>query len=191
MGLDMFLEARRSYSAYDYEELPRKKQFRSLLTNLQVLDNCEPSSPFATVTFTVGYWRKMNGVHGWFHRNCGTPDNDISFDVDREHLEKLKRDCAKALITKPEKVAVGGPRAIFLGEDNMAQSIMDSIAVESHREEFNDSNDDDPLRPISGFFFGNTEKDDWYYDGLNQTIRICDRALALDKSWRFTYEASY
>ena len=74
MGLDMFLEAKRSYSGYDYEDSNRKKELQSLLTNVRVLDQADPNSPYATVSFTIGYWRKMNGVHGWFHRNCGTPD---------------------------------------------------------------------------------------------------------------------
>ena len=187
----MYLEARRSYSGYDYEDNARKNELKSLLTNVRVLDNYDLNSPYATVSFTVGYWRKMNAVHGWFHRNCGTPDNDISFNVTRDHLEKLKRDCAEALISKPEKVAVGGPMAIKLGEGDIAQAIKDAIVLESHRKEFNDLRDNDPLRPTSGFFFGNTEKDDWYYDGLNRTIAICDKALALNESWRFTYEASY
>jgi len=193
MGLDMFLEAKRSYSGYAYEDSARKKELKSLLTNVRVLDQADPNSPYATVSFTIGYWRKMNGVHGWFHRNCGTPDNDISFEVSRDHLEKLRRDCAEALIIKPEMVSVGRSHIDLknIAKADLAQAIKDSIVIESHRKEFNDLNDKDPLRPTSGFFFGNTEKDDRYYDGLNRTIAICDKALALNESWRFTYEASY
>lgn len=38
--------------------------------------------------------------------------------------------------------------------------------------------DKDVLEPQSGFFFGGTERDDWYYEDLRNTIKICDKAMA-------------
>jgi hypothetical protein len=44
----------------------------------------------------------------------------------------------------------------------------------------------------SGFFFGNTEYDDWYYQDLTETIEIVDRALTLDQhQWDFEYHSSW
>lgn len=44
----------------------------------------------------------------------------------------------------------------------------------------------------SGFFFGNTEYDDWYYQDLAETIEILDKALTLDqKQWDFEYHSSW
>ena len=44
----------------------------------------------------------------------------------------------------------------------------------------------------SGFFFGNTEYDDWYYQDLAETIEIIDKALTLDqKQWDFEYHSSW
>jgi len=44
----------------------------------------------------------------------------------------------------------------------------------------------------SGFFFGNTEYDEWYYQDLTETIEIIDKALALDqKQWDFEYHSSW
>ena len=50
---------------------------------------------------------------------------------------------------------------------------------------------DDPLAPTAGFFFGSTEKDEWYYEGLLETIDIIDRALALNDGWEIIYQASW
>lgn len=44
----------------------------------------------------------------------------------------------------------------------------------------------------SGFFFGNTEYDDWYYQDLAETIEIIDKALTLDQAqWDFEYHSSW
>lgn len=43
----------------------------------------------------------------------------------------------------------------------------------------------------SGFFFGSTEYEDYYFDDLEKTIRIIDNALALPETWRFEYQSSW
>ena len=47
------------------------------------------------------------------------------------------------------------------------------------------------LPTASGFFFGSTEYDDWYFQDLEQTIRIIDDVLALPKQWEFEYHSSW
>jgi hypothetical protein len=48
------------------------------------------------------------------------------------------------------------------------------------------------LLPTSdGFFFGNTQYDDWYYDHIESTITIIERSLALPDAWCFEYQASW
>ena len=43
----------------------------------------------------------------------------------------------------------------------------------------------------SGFFFGSTEFDDWYFQGLIDTIGIIDRCLAMPTDIDFYYQASW
>jgi hypothetical protein len=50
------------------------------------------------------------------------------------------------------------------------------------------------LEPASGFFFGNPERDDWYYENINRTIQIVDKCLALPQDgwhWSFEYQSSW
>lgn len=49
------------------------------------------------------------------------------------------------------------------------------------------------LPSASGFFFGGTEYDEWYFQGLEQTITQLDRVLNNDKfdDWSFQYQASW
>lgn len=47
------------------------------------------------------------------------------------------------------------------------------------------------LPTTSGFFFGATEYEDWYYEDLEETIKIIDDALSFPDSWSFEYHSSW
>ena len=42
-----------------------------------------------------------------------------------------------------------------------------------------------------GFFFGTYEYDEWYFDGINETIEIIERVLKIDNNWDFEYRSSW
>lgn len=47
------------------------------------------------------------------------------------------------------------------------------------------------LPTASGFFFGGTEYDDWYFQDIEDTIKIIDAALAMPDQWDFNYRSSW
>lgn len=47
------------------------------------------------------------------------------------------------------------------------------------------------LPTTSGFFFGCTEYDDWYFKTLENTIEIIDNALKLSDEWSLEYQSSW
>ena len=51
------------------------------------------------------------------------------------------------------------------------------------------------LPPTAGFFFGSQDVDDYYWDDLELTVEICNRALSLKNSeglfWHFEYQSSW
>jgi hypothetical protein len=47
------------------------------------------------------------------------------------------------------------------------------------------------LEPTQGFFFGSYEKDEWYYQDLQNTVEGLDRVLALPPEYSFTYQSSW
>lgn len=47
------------------------------------------------------------------------------------------------------------------------------------------------LPPTSGFFFGSTEIDEYYFNDLRSTIEIIDRALTLSDGWWIEYQSSW
>jgi len=56
----------------------------------------------------------------------------------------------------------------------------------------NDNSKASELLPTqSGFFFGSTEYDQYYFDDLKHTIEIINRCLALPDNWSFSYHSSW
>jgi hypothetical protein len=48
------------------------------------------------------------------------------------------------------------------------------------------------LPPQSGFFFGSTDLDEWYFADLKDTVEKLEKALtAFGKGWEFSYRASW
>lgn len=47
------------------------------------------------------------------------------------------------------------------------------------------------LPPMQGFFFGSYDIDEWYFEDIQNTIEILERALADQKQTSFIYQASW
>ena len=47
------------------------------------------------------------------------------------------------------------------------------------------------LPTASGFFFGGTDYDEYYFKDLENTVKIVDDCLALPKEWEFEYRSSW
>jgi hypothetical protein len=47
------------------------------------------------------------------------------------------------------------------------------------------------LPTSSGFFFGELEYDDWYFQGIENTLIFIDRALKLSPEWNIEYLSSW
>jgi len=144
----------------------------------------------------IGYWRKANAVHGWFVRECaGGVDECQEIKVSHDQLRQLRADCNNALANRENatpndesKIIVKQP--VDSGQDFM-KFIMDNM--KSEREKIGTTLvSDDPLQPTAGFFFGSTEKDEWYYNDLLETLDIVDNALSHDsEQWEVIYQASW
>jgi hypothetical protein len=47
------------------------------------------------------------------------------------------------------------------------------------------------LPTTSGFFFGSTDYDEWYYTDIQRTVDICNFCLSLPLEWSFEYQSSW
>lgn len=99
MGLDMYLNARKYVSGYDFDKEPEKQAYADVLSasGLTKADT-KFGNPSATISISVGYWRKVNSVHNWFVKNVqGGVDECQRAYVEREQLAELLQACETVL----------------------------------------------------------------------------------------------
>ena len=112
----------------------------------------------------VGYWRKANAIHRWFVEHCQDGVDDCrQAYVAHEQLAEL-RDLCRSLVSEYE--------------------IDPETATARATAE---------LPPQSGFFFGSTDTDDWYWQDLRKTADLLTAALdEIGDGWgEFQYQSSW
>ena len=82
------------------------------------------------------------------------------------------------------------------GEDNCAEYCVDRDKLKELRDlcklALKDKGKAEELLPTqSGFFFGSTEIDEWYFQDVNATIEIINKCLEMDDTWTFKYQSSW
>jgi hypothetical protein len=149
----------------------------------------------------VGYWRKANAIHGWFVRECGNNvDECQEIPVSMIKLLELQALCLTALIKRDQDPtpfedteSPKSSRAVPVeGEDIgewLAKQMQMETTIATMEKQFEDTSD--PLRPVAGFFFGGTEKDQYYYSDLAETAQIIAEAVKEYPNGEFVYQASW
>ena len=82
------------------------------------------------------------------------------------------------------------------GNDNCAEYYVDRDKLIELRDlcklALKDKDKAEELLPTqSGFFFGSTEIDEWYFQDVNATIEIINRCLEMPDTWTFKYQSSW
>ena len=132
----------------DWKPKTKKEKNEQILEKLKGIDENE--------NFEIGYWRKVNAIHGWFIRNCGKDYDDREMLVSKEQLQELLSLVIKVKQSKSNEIA------------------------------------DELLPTESGFFFGDTEYDNYYFSSLDDTEKIIKSALETDFSkYEVIYVASW
>lgn len=205
MGLDMYLYAEKYISAYDYEHSNGEVSRRDNLNYDNVIRASGmsqlPSSEYGGITVSkcVAYWRKANSIHGWIVRNMADGvDNCQRINMSREDIVSLRDACVRALDNRSNALPNEVPKSIELKEDNNPSEVIDNI-IDIFSKEARKKGDNvalaDPLElePTSGFFFGSTEKDEYYYRDIEHTVDVLNSLLAgtADEDYGFYYQASW
>ena len=90
MGLDMYLYAEQYVSGYAFRPDEEKEKYAKVINALDASSMVTHDSPSATISLTVGYWRKANYIHNWFVNNVqGGVDNCDRYWVDKDKLKEL------------------------------------------------------------------------------------------------------
>ncbi len=172
MGLDMYLYSSKKVkglTAKDYEKVDNavgnvdKDKFKSVAKcfkrrskkaysefNELVKERGEYIS-WLSIFEDIGYWRKANQIHTYFVQECqGGVDECQLTKISKSKLTKLISLCKQALALKE----------VYLN---------DGIIQGKGCEEI--------LPTASGFFFGGTEFNEWYFNDIEETIEIISKVL--------------
>lgn len=125
------------------------------------------------------YWRKSNQIQNWFVEVCqdGIDDNCGFHPVGVNHLIDLQERIDKVL----DGLVMPYSDKFFNSANNwMAPPATQSLAM-------------DLLPTTSGFFFGSTDYNKWYYYDLQITKKFLRKVLkqSTSKDWSFIYHSSY
>lgn len=137
------------------------------------------------------YWRKANAIHNFFVENVQDGNDDCgTYDVPKSVIEDLAERCdlVLQLLDRCPKREEDATIKIFNCHDN-------TVTEQIETRTFYDVGDEihDLLPTVSGFFFGNTEYDEWYRNEIIETKTICDKLL-IEMDWNneeLTYASSW
>jgi len=119
----------------------------------------------------IGYWRKANAIHRWFVDNVQGGADDCEFhEVTKDHLKTLRNLC----ITIFDNVS------LIPGKIANGYTVKNGEAIPNYIDGFVIDNQElckELLPTQSGFFFGNTDYNQWYLQDIKQTLEIVIKAL--------------
>ncbi len=109
-------------------------------------------SKWLSIFEDIGYWRKANQVHNFFVQECqdGIDECQLSM-ISKDKLEDLLDRCKRAMKLKK----------IYLNDG----IIKDGQGLETF------------LPTSSGFFFGGTEFNEWYFEDIAETKKLITKVL--------------
>ena len=198
MGLDMYLYAEKYIQQVDYKKVggdmvrrPRS-EFNEIMLNAGMTHLPTTDFAGASVTKCVGYWRKANAIHGWFVRLDGREDTCQRINVTIEQLTQLRDDCLNALANRDQATEpITSTISLNAEGEDVAKAILNEWENQIMRTG-TQVLDDDPLAPTEGFFFGNSERDEWYYQSLEETVELINAIKACDSDlYSYYYQASW
>ena len=118
-----------------------------------------PLNKLNSITLDVAYWRKANQVHNWFVNNVQDGNDDCgTYHVYGDKLKELVKLCKRILKLKETSL---------------------ELAVQEA---------EDLLPTCSGFFFGDTNYDEYYFEQLQDTI---DQLKDVKDDETFIYHSSW
>lgn len=163
MGLDMYL-VKKKYVGGNYQH--RNVQGTVKLAIHAGTEHEElleiPANDISEIVMSAGYWRKSNQIHNWFVK----------------HIQDGRDECQEAY-APVEKLAElkGLCEAILKAREIHGQDSPEVLGL------INDS-----LPPASGFFFGSTDINDYYFEDLEHTVQVLSD---LDEKLDYYYQSSW
>ena len=173
MGLDMYL----SKKIYVWSEDRKLLKITGIKSKVK-------ADKVSYIIEEAGYWRKANAIHNWFVENVQNGDDDCGdYSVSEEQLRELLA-AVKKVLDSSELVKGKTINGYTYKDGKKYPDIIDGLVMK-------DTSVARKLLPTqSGFFFGGTDYDEYYYKDLELTKKILEEALS-DSTGEFTYHSSW
>ncbi len=170
----------------DNKELTAKTKEEFLKINgITSLINDRGSDAWSWMSFQKKemYWRKANHIHMWFVNNVQSGEDDCNqYAVTKENLQELANIC-KEIIDKcplvPGIIQNGSsskPNQYAI-DNNIKPNGFMYPCYEEGKVMTNQDIAEDLLPTDSGFFFGGTGYDEWYYGDTKETYEACEKLI--------------
>ena len=161
MGLDMYIH-KKVYCGAHFEHNNIQTKVIVHKTKDDILSTIEIDNPVSSFEIQVAYWRKANAIHGWFCNNIGNQEN-ISSEVylPMEKIVELIAVCKEAI-------------KLYEIHDDLTDTDFLKFA-------------NDNLPPMSGFFFGSTDIDEWYLQDLQDTVKQLEELILDHEKYKNEY----
>jgi hypothetical protein len=181
MGLDMNL-FRKSYVKNWEHQTPDQKHMITIAKGGKARADIE-TEKIAYVIEEVAYWRKQNAIHNWIVKNCANGvDKCQEIYVSDENIKKLLTIVNTVLSgSKLKEDMVKNGTSYENGKATINWEKGKTIADKTMAEML--------LPTAEGFFFGSTDYDEWYYEGLVETKEVLEKAI--EKGGDYYYQASW
>ena len=161
MGLDMYLDKRTSVRNWSHQTKDERYSV-SVKRGGKRLDKIQ-TKRITHVIEEIGYWRKFNALHRWFVENVQEGKDDCKqYWVSQKALTDL--------LEVLKKVAASRNRLV--------ENLTDTDTAETN------------LPTVGGFFFGDTDYNEYYYDQVESTIEIIEEAVK-DTDADYYYSSSW
>jgi hypothetical protein len=188
MGLDMYLSKKTYVKRWKHNK--KEEQYKVLVRKGGKPDPSFDYEKISNIEEEVMYWRKANAIHQWFVKNVQDGTDDCKeYEVETEKLQELLEACNKVLsstILISGKINNGyGYKKNEAGEMERYECIEDGkvLADATVAQEV--------LPTVSGFFFGSTEYNEYYWQDIQETKEMLEKELAKESRGTYYYHSSW
>ena len=190
MGLDMYLKKgiripkkKGSKEFKSYDEL---RKINDLIANEENEEIIELYKDYVfdfgdylhwkSLTKEVVYWRKANAIHQWFVDNVQDGNDDCGYyEVSKEKLTELRDKCAEVMsVIELEDGKVSNGYSFKENENGEFEKVE---YWEDGKIVKNPSVVAQILPTQSGFFYGSTDYNQWYYEDIKRTLAELNKVL--------------
>jgi len=131
MGLDMYLEARKYVSNYNFEieRNGENAEYHAIINAIGASNMVTDDVPSVEVKINVMYWRKANAIHSWFVQELADGRDECQpIYVERENLVTLLNLCKQvALQPANARQALPTQAGFFFGSTEYDEWYMQDI----------------------------------------------------------------